>query len=112
MAFDALVLGEEPMQSTVCTPVTPTLAVLPQNMYAKKLNRRLAECGTIRRTHTQPREKKERRQMTKRVHVGMALMICLTFLCLSPPAFAELAVGTVIDKTNAEQAQGLIPDAV
>jgi hypothetical protein len=50
--------------------------------------------------------------MTKRVHLGMALMICLTFLCLSPPAFAELAVGTVIDKTNAEQAQGLIPDPV
>ncbi len=28
------------------------------------------------------------------------------------PAFAEVAVGTVIDKTNAEQAEGLVPDPV
>jgi hypothetical protein len=32
--------------------------------------------------------------------------------CPCSPAFAELAVGTVIDKTNAEQAEGLVPDAV
>jgi hypothetical protein len=42
----------------------------------------------------------------------MALMLCLTFLCLSPTAFAEIAPGTVIDKTNAEEAQGLLPDPV
>ena len=32
--------------------------------------------------------------------------------CPYPPAFAELAPGTVIDKTSAEQAEGLIPDPV
>jgi len=50
--------------------------------------------------------------MTKTGHPCMALMLCLTFLCLSPTAFAEIAPGTVIDKTNAEEAQGLVPDPV
>jgi hypothetical protein len=50
--------------------------------------------------------------MTKTGHLCLALMLCLTFLCLSPTAFAEIAPGTVIDKTNAEEAQGLLPDPV
>ena len=40
------------------------------------------------------------------------LAVLWVLSCPYPPAFAELAVGTVIDKTNAEQAQGLIPDPV
>lgn len=50
--------------------------------------------------------------MTKARHLGTASLISLTLLCLSPAAFAEIVPGTVIDKTNAEEAQGLVPDPV
>jgi len=50
--------------------------------------------------------------MKKTGHLCIALMVCSTFLCLSSAAVAEIAPGTVIDKTNAEEAQGLLPDPV
>jgi hypothetical protein len=50
--------------------------------------------------------------MKKARHLGLAPIICVTLLCLAPTALAEVAPGTVIDKTNAEEAQGLLPDPV
>ena len=51
--------------------------------------------------------------MRGRTPLAVAFLAVLWVIsCPYPPAFAELAVGTVIDKTNAEQAQGLIPDPV
>ena len=51
--------------------------------------------------------------MRGRTPLAFAFLAVLWVLsCPYPPAFAELAVGTVIDKTNAEQAEGLIPDPV
>ena len=50
--------------------------------------------------------------MKREMHLGMALTICLAMQCFAPAASAELAAGTVIDKTNAELAEGLIPDPV
>jgi hypothetical protein len=50
--------------------------------------------------------------MKKTGHLCTALVIGLAFLFLSPTAFAEIAPGTVIDKTNAEEAQGLVPDPI
>jgi hypothetical protein len=51
--------------------------------------------------------------MRGRASLAIAFLAVLWVLsCPYPPAFAEVAVGTVIDKTNAELAEGLIPDAV
>ena len=51
--------------------------------------------------------------MRGRTPLAVAFLTVLWLMsCPYPPAFAELAPGTVIDKTNAEQAQGLIPDPV
>ena len=51
--------------------------------------------------------------MRGRTPLAVAFLAVLWVLsCPCTPALAELAPGTVIDKTNAEQAQGLIPDPV
>ncbi len=50
--------------------------------------------------------------MTKARNLMLALLICLAFVWPAPTVFADLAPGTVIDKTNADQAEGLIPDPV
>lgn len=51
--------------------------------------------------------------MRKERHLWIALIIGLALSCLIPQAaLADLAPGTVIDKTNAEQAEGLLPDPV
>jgi len=51
--------------------------------------------------------------MRGRTPLAIAFLAVLWVLsCPYPPAFAEVAVGTVIDKTNAELAEGLVPDAV
>jgi hypothetical protein len=51
--------------------------------------------------------------MRGRAALMIAFFGVLSLITLQQPAAsAELAVGTVIDKTNAEQAEGLIPDPV
>ena len=51
--------------------------------------------------------------MRGRTPLAVAFLVVLwVFAFQTPTAFSELAPGTVIDKTNAEQAQGLIPDPV
>ena len=50
--------------------------------------------------------------MRGRTPLAVAFLAVLWLLSCPYPALAELAPGTVIDKTNAEQADGLIPDPV
>ena len=50
--------------------------------------------------------------MRGRTPLAVAFLAVLWLLSCPYPALAELAPGTVIDKTNAEKAEGLIPDPV
>jgi len=45
-------------------------------------------------------------------NLGIFLVSLSFFLCLAPPASADVSPGDVIDKTNWQKAEGLLPDSV